>query len=230
MARDITAPVQAALEARTLVARDFLWIVVRNRDTGEQVGDGMWSGLTTITAPVIDPDSGTSVTHPFYGAGGLVSISDIPAVSNITVQEVTIILSQVDNHVAELVRGYDAKQGRVEIFRGLFDPTTNLLIDPAECRFVGYIDEISITTPSENSEGSVTLTCVSSTQEMTRSNPDTRSDASQRRRSATDDFFADAAVVGDWVHFWGETQGTVGTAPSQQKQGLLGWGNFLGFL
>jgi hypothetical protein len=36
-----------------------------------------------------------------------------------------------------------------------------------------------------------------------------RSDASQKLRSATDNFFQDAAVVGSWQHFWGRAQGEV---------------------
>jgi len=55
----------------------------------------------------------------------------------------------------------------------------------------------------------VTLTCTSNTSELTRTNPDTRSDASQRLRNPADDFFVDAAVVGQWVQFWGREGGEV---------------------
>lgn len=228
--KTISSPNQAALAGRVLVARDFLWIVARDRSTGDDVPDGMWSDIGTITAPVLNPDTGATDNRDFYGAGALVSIGDIPAVSNITVQNVTIILSQVDDHVADLIRLYDVKQGRVEIYRGLFDPNTRLLVDPAICRFVGFVDNVVINTPAEGDEGSVSLSCVSHTQEMTRSNPDTRSDVSQKIRAPGDAFFIDAATVGDIQHFWGSTSGTLTTQPSQAKQGLLGWGGFLGFL
>ena len=36
MARSLATEVTTALAARTLVPRDFLWIVARDRDTGEQ--------------------------------------------------------------------------------------------------------------------------------------------------------------------------------------------------
>ena len=42
---------------------------------------------------------------------------------------------------------------------------------------------------------------------MTRSNPDTRADVSQKLRSATDNFFADAAVAGEWEIYWGKKNG-----------------------
>jgi hypothetical protein len=60
----------------------------------------------------------------------------------------------------------------------------------------------------------VFLTCVSHTQEMTRSNPDTRSDASQRLRSGTDNFYADCASVGEWEIFWGKKGGKMASKAS----------------
>lgn len=222
--RSISSEVQSALAARSLVARDFLWIVARDRSTGSPVTDGMWSDAGPITCQVINPNTGSAVTRSFIGAGTLVQISNIPLVSNLTVQTCTITLSQVVDRVNDLVRTYDCKQARVEIFRGLFDPDSRKLVAPAPPRFVGFVDEIEIKTPSENEEGGVILSCKSHTQEMTRSNPDTRSDASQRIRSASDDFFKDTTVVGEWQLFWGKAQGAVPTyTPTEviRKSGLL---------
>lgn len=228
MARTLSSENLAALSARTLVPRDFIWFVARDRDTGDFVTDGMWSDVGTVTAPVLNPDTGLSEDRVFAGSGTLIQCDDIPLVANMTVQTVTVRMSQVDDRVTQLVRDYDIKQARVEIYRGLLDPASRSMVSPAMCRFVGFVDKIEIMTPSENEDGSVTLSCVSHTQEMTRSNPDTRSDASQRLRSATDDFFVDASVVGDWEHFWGRTSGSVST--TSKPKGLLGWNNFLGFL
>ncbi len=226
MARSLEANVTTALAARALVARDFLWIVARDRSTGAPVTDGMWSDVGNVTAEVIDPDTGMAVSRTFYGSGTLVQVSDIPLVSNVTVQRVTITMSQVDDRVEALIRTYDVRQARVEIFRGMFDPDTRLLVAPAVPRFVGFADEVEIRTASENEEGAVILTCASHTQEMLRSNPDTRSHESQKQRSATDDFFVDATVVADWDIKWGASDGKIET----QKKGLFGWNNFLGFL
>lgn len=220
--RDISTENATALAARRLVARDFLWVVARNRDTGDPVPDGMWSDAGTKTVDVINPDSGSSEARTYYGAGTLVAISDIPLVANLTVQTVTIVLSQVHERVETLVRTYDCKQARVEIHRGLFDPSTRVLVAPAECRFVGFVDSIEIKTPTENEAGSVTLTCSSHTQEMTRSNPDTRSHESQLLRDATDTFYIDTAVVGSWEHFWGKTSGVVKTAEPKRRGKPLG--------
>lgn len=218
MTRYISPENHAALQARRLVARDFLWLVVRNRETGAAVTDGLWSGVGDVSAQVINPDTGLADTRDWYGSGMLVAIDDIPLVANLTVQNVTIRLSQIDDHINDLVRLYDAKQGRVEIYRGLFDPESRMMVAPAECRFVGFIDKIAIETPAENDDGAVVLTCVSHTQEMMRSNPDTRSDASQRLRHPTDNFFQDANTAGEWEVWWGSERGKVPTQPAAKKR------------
>lgn len=215
--RNISSANQAALQARALVARDFLWLEVRNRATGAKVTDGMWSDVGNVSASVIHPDTGLTVTRDWYGSGTLVAIDDIPLVSNLSVQNVSIRLSQVDAHVEQLVRLYDCKQGRVEIYRGLFNPDTRQMVAPAECRFVGFIDTIEIKTPTENDDGAVTLTCASHTQEMTRSNPDTRSHATQVLRSATDNFYQDTSTAGEWEIFWGSEKGKVPSQPKKKK-------------
>lgn len=219
--RQLPEEILAALEARRLVARDFIWIVARNRDTGVPVSDGYWSDVGAITCEVINPNTGSAVERTFYGAGGLISVSDIPLVSNLTVQSVTVRLSQVADRVNDLLRTYDVKQAPIQIFRGLYDPETRVMVAPAEPRFVGFIDTAPITTPSENEEGGVTLNCVSHTQEMTRSNPDTRSDASQRLRSETDNFFQDAGVVGDWELFWGRASGPIATRKDPTMRDII---------
>jgi hypothetical protein len=216
MTRALSAENFAALKARRLVARDFIRFIVRNRESGAPVEDAYWSDIYAISAQVIDPDTGGVVSHDFAPGGALISISEIPMISNLTVQSVRITLSQVSARVNTLIRAYNCKQGRVQIWRGQFNPQTREMVAPAYPRFDGKIDQAPITTPKENdASGDVTLTCISNTQELTRSNPDTRSDASQRLRSATDDFFADAAVVGSWPVFWGSNNGgaTIPTTP-----------------
>jgi hypothetical protein len=215
--RTLPSEVTDALAAGSLVARDFVWIIARDRDTGDPVPDGYWSDVGTTTIDAIDPETGDTEEREFFGAAGLIKVSDIPLVSNVTVQTVTVTLSQVADRVNNLVRTYDCKQAVIQVFRGLYDPDTREMVAPAEPRFAGFVDKIEIKTPAENEEGGVVMSCVSHTQEVTRSNPDTRSDASQKLRSATDDFFADAAVVGDWEMFWGKKQGNLGG--SKKKNG-----------
>ncbi|UPJ65225.1 hypothetical protein [Bradyrhizobium sp. 191] len=210
-----------ALQARRLYKRDFIWFVVRDRGTGNPVTDGYWSDVGNIEAQVIDPDTGSTVTRTFAGAGGLISISDIPRVSNLTVQNVTIKLSQVADRVNNLVRGYDCKQGKVQIFCGLFDLSTHVMVAPAFPRFAGTIDSAPITTPPAGQTGDVTLTCTSNTIELTRSNPDTRSDASQRLRDPSDDFLRHTATVAEWQLYWGKQSGPIDVLGIARSAGLF---------
>lgn len=220
---------KAALAERRLVARDFLWIVARERDTGDPVSVGFWSDVDDIgDARVLDPDTGLEVSRAYKGAGGLVQIDAIPAVSVIEVQDVSIQLSQLDGAVEQAVRLYDVKQARVEIHRGLFDPESRLQVAPAYARFVGFVNNVDIRTPAEGGDGSTTLVCVSHTQELMRSNPATRSHEDQiNNRSTSDNFFADTAVAFEWEIDWGAVQGA---QQVNTGKGLFGWGNFLGFL
>jgi hypothetical protein len=215
MTRTLSAENYAALQGRRLVARDFLWFQVKDPTTNAPVFDGYWSDVGMITVDVVDPETGGTTSREYFGSGNLIQISDIPIVSNLVVQNVTITLSQVADRVNELVRSYQCKQGRVEIHRGLFDPQTRQLVSPAPPRFVGYIDTIDIQTPKEGSDGGVAITCTSHTQELTRANSDTRSDASQRLRNANDNFYQDTAVVGTWQLFWGTAHGSVLPVPGQ---------------
>lgn len=217
--RNISAANLAALQARELVARDFLWMEARNRQTGAPETEGLWSDVGNISAPIVHPDSGLPITRVWYGAGSLVAIDDIPLVANLSVQGINIRMSQVHEEVERIVRDYDCQQARVEIYRGLFDPVSRLLMAPAECRFIGFVDKIEIKTPTENEDGAVTMSCVSHTQEFTRSNPDTRSDASQRLRSATDAFYKDADTVTEWEIFWGSEKGKI---PTQKRKKVFG--------
>lgn len=222
MTLSLSAENFAALQAGQLIARDFVWFVVRDRETGNPVTDGYWSGVGNIDADVIDPDTGSTVTRTFAGARSLIAISDVPRVSNLTVKNVTIKLAQVADRVNILVRGYDCKQGKVQIFRGLFDPSSHVLVAPAFPRFAGTIDSAPITTPPAGQTGDVKLTCTGNTIELTRSNPDTRSDASQRLRLATDNFYQDTATVSEWQQYWGKQSGPIDVRAIAQS---VGWFN-----
>ncbi len=205
--RSFSSILQNALLSRTIVFRDFLWLIPRNMDTGNPAPYGFWSGADNVSAQVVNPLSGSAVTRTFEGAGVMISISDIPAVSNLTVQNVSIRISQLNDDAQEVVRGYDLKQGRVEIYSGYFDPASRALLEPAFCRFQGFVDFVDVRTPKEGEDGYIDLTCTSHTSELTRTNPDTRSHDSQQLRAPGDAFFKDAVVVSDWNIFWGQKQG-----------------------
>jgi len=201
--RDVPAATQALLEGDTIVARDFMRITARRRDNGAPVSECFWSDLGSVNAQVIDPDSGAAVSYDFSGVGALIAMDPIPMVSNLTVQTIDIQFSQLDDRINELLRVYDIRQAKVEIWRGEFNPATMRMLEPAAVRFVGTVDGAPVETPPEGGEGSIAIRCVSSAQELTRGNTDVRSHESQQIRAPGDDFYKDVAAVGDLVIFWG---------------------------
>jgi hypothetical protein len=193
---------QTALAARAIVVRDFIWLIVKDRSTGLPVTKGYWSDVGAVSAQILNPVTGLIETRAFDGAGSLIEVGSIMRVANLTIQSVNVVLSQVANS-GDLVRVYDARQGNIEIYRGLFEPAAMVQIAPAYSRFIGRIDVAEITTPAEGDTGAISLTCTSTSQELTHTNTETKSDASLRLRAAGDAFRADAAVVGTWQINWG---------------------------
>lgn len=214
--RNLSAENYAALQARQLVARDFLWLVARDRVTGANFSYGFWSDVGDVQAMILNPNTGLAEPRNFEGSGTLISISDIAMEASITMQTITINLNQIDVAVNNIIRGYDLKQGQVEVYRGLFSPLTRQLVAPAVNRFIGFVDQITVNTPKEGEEGSVTLTCASHSHEFTRYNPSTRSHEDQKKRDPNDDFFVDASTIGEREHFWGQKTGKLTTAAIQR--------------
>lgn len=222
MPRDLTAEAIEAIEAGAVSARDFMTVYARNRETGVVIEDSLWSDVGNIVANVINPDTGLVESRTFYGSGNLVSISDIPLVANLTAQNINVELSHLAANAETLIRGYNVRQARVQIFRGLLNVETGLLVSPAFPRFSGFVDAATIRTATENDEGQTTFTCASHTQEVTRANADTRSDTSQRLRSASDPFFLDSTTVTDWKIFWGQEKGvSVNTSKRPQPRNSI---------
>lgn len=209
MPRNISAANLLALQQGLLVFRDFVSITARVMGSSETVRDDMWSDYGNVSAQIINPNTGATESRDFYGSGTIISIDDIPMTSNLQAQNVNINMGQINAHVENLLRGYDLRQAPIEIYRGFFDPSSRLMVAPAEARFVGFIDSVEIDTPAENEFGNAIATCVSNTQEITRANSETRSQASQAVRVSNDGFFNDSATTGSWKVWWGSVKGKV---------------------
>lgn len=210
--RAFTAAEQAALEASTLIARDFMEITARDRQTGEAVTDAYWSDLGKITADMIHPDTGLPVGKVFQGAGQLIGIEELPAGAELQVQRLSVTMSQVSDRVNDLVRNYDIRQARVVIWRANLDRNSMQLVAPGRIRFVGFIDRAPVETPPEGQVGDIVFECVSSMQEMTRSNPDLRSHESQLQRAPGDDFYKSVTAAASQVIYWGSHRGPAAAA------------------
>ena len=200
-----------ALQAGGAVARDLVWITAKHGSTGLPFTQGYWNGIRDTAISVRDALSGQTVSRSFRGRGALVGVGPIPLTADITIRNVDVMLSQIDTNVMTLVRSHDVRAAPIQIYRVLLDPGTRAPVASAKSRFAGYVDGAPINTPSEGSDGSVTLRCVSATREFTRTNPQVRSHESQLARTGgADDFYIDTAVVGEWDLAWGQKRGPIG--------------------
>jgi hypothetical protein len=207
--RDVDPAELAAIQAGTVVARTLVSLTVKDRLTGNPVPLGFWMDAGPESFAVINPRTGATETRAFAG-DALISVGDIPLISDISVREVEVVLSAIDDTVQAAVRNYDARNAPVEIHRVYLDPITMKQVAPARSRFLGQVDTAPIETAAEGGASTVTLSCTSTTQELRRRNPDVGSHESQILRNSTDDFERDAGVVGEWTLFWGKKQEKAG--------------------
>lgn len=207
--RTVSSATLAALGAGMVKKRDFVWVTGYDFNTRAPFSTGFWNDIGNIAAPYIDVNDGSTQSRTYYGAGTLLTMDPIPLVADITVRNFKIGLSQIDSTVANLVRGYDVHGAPIEVHRGIFNPGTFQLVDPAEVRFVGFIDTMDIVDPKEGADGSIAITCVSHTRLLTRINTSVRSDTDQKLRNASDTFYKDTPTVGDWQIWWGQAKGSV---------------------
>ena len=176
----------AAAGADRIVERSFVWVTGRNRTSGASVTKGFHSDLAPPkTATVIDALDGSAYLRSFRG-GSLVSIGGLDLISDLSVREATIVFAATRPDVDELVRTLDVRNAPVQIYWGLFDQTTRALVDKAVPVFLGTVDGVEITTAAEGGDSTATLTCVSAMRGLTRASTEVRSDASQRKRNASD--------------------------------------------
>jgi hypothetical protein len=193
--RNVDSAVLAALAQRVLIARSFISIEAKEFETGAPAIARFWNDIGNVIAPVVDPETLEPVEHTFVGSGSL------------TVRKVTATLNQTNDIINDYVRGYDLKGAKVQIHRGLFSPANRGIVTAAEIRFVGEIDEVTINTPAVGQPGSISVTMVSTTRELTRTNSAKRSDEDQQQRAPGDRFFKYAGVAGEWEIFWGQASG-----------------------
>lgn len=204
----------AALQSRTaVVARILIWVVARNRSTGDPEALGLWSGADDRSFTI----AGTPRTY--VGAGSLMGVPPLASQTGITVRMQRLTLSPLNDTVADLIRTYDSRFAPIEIHRALFDPVTTLQVSEPHRLFKGIVDELELPIDPASGNVSCDMTVASSARYLTRTLTLKRSDASQRRR-LDDRFLRYADVSGEVDVYWGEKRpagGSVGVQTSTQR-------------
>ena len=202
--RDFTAEELAGYSARTINARDLIYVQPRDFLTHSIVHFGFWNGRGDVTLAVTEGITAETVNRDFTASGAVLKVEDIPVSDNLQVVAATVTLSQLNADVENAVRAFDMRNAPIQIYRALFSSANpRLLLAPARCRFAGFVNAAPIATPAVGGEAAVTLTCTGCTNELTRTNTDLRSDESQQRRSPGDAFFKYVAATGQIQVFWG---------------------------
>lgn len=197
--RSVPSNTLALLQARQgLKVRVFVWLNARNRSTGATETMGLWTGQDNEFFTV------EGQSRLYYGAGNLLDIPPLEVAVGLDVRMYRISLTTLSPEVAQLVRGWDVKGAPVQIHRGIIDPATGILADPPHRVLEGSVDEVEWTNAALGDTPSCTLVIATSARDLTRSLPDTWSDACQRLVSG--DRFLRYSDVKAKV-WWGAKQG-----------------------
>lgn len=208
--RDNDPAVAAHLRSRKgVIPRSLVWITAENRSTGVLESLGVWNGEDTVSITVISGKTGFAETRTYHGWGSLLAIDAIPLISDLTIRTIRISLSPISEAVRKAIREYDARLAPVEIHRGLLDLDTHNLIAQPRPRFVGEVNGAPIETPAAGGEGAVSLSVVSHTRALTKTNAAKKSDETQKLRGG-DRFRRYSDIAGQVEFWWGEKKGKIG--------------------
>lgn len=203
-----------------LVVRDFVSVQAKDRNTGDMDWLCVWNGKVPVTASIIKPSDGSTITRDFQAMGSLLQIQAIPGSMGLEVRTIRVKLSKLPDAVLNIFRTYDARMAPIQIHRGLFDPDTRQLVDPAQCRFDGFINNAPIRTPKAGGEGAIEAECVSFARMMTRKSGKLFSDETLKLRSG-DRFGKYLDEAGAWRVWWGQEEKVVGNGKTPIKEKFL---------
>lgn len=211
----------SAIANRVVAARDLFWITVKDRSNGTPATFGFSTFVRDLSVPVRDGHTGAEVSRDFHGVGRALVIGAIPLTADITVRTIEVKLPGTDALVQQVMREYDPRLAPVQIHRAFLNPETGAQLATAKPRFIGVVDTAPIRTPQKGGESEAKLRCVTTTRELTRTNPDVRSHESQLAREPGDDFYKDTSVVGEWELYWGRNAAPLPTLPSGPLAGRV---------
>lgn len=185
------------------VERKLVWFVVKDRLSGAPVGRGIWDGSEDLSFTIASGLTGQNEARQYYGAT-LLSVGDIACTTDMTVQSVSIDLSQIADVAQQLMRQYNARLALVEIHTLYMHPETGMPVG-ALLDWVGEIDKAPIKTPRIGGEGSIAIQTVSDLMSMlTRVNGRKSSYEDQKKHGNGDEWSKYASTAGSWKIPWGQ--------------------------
>ncbi len=206
MVRVLDVATQSAIrDRRAVVPRNFVLVGPVTPIAG---GSPKTFGFTDfgedVATNIVDGLTGSTVSHTFYGDNRpIVGMDSMPLRLGVEIDNVRVTLAHLHPQVQDLVRAYNCRNAPVQIHRGWLSPDSMLLVAEPRCRRLGQINGTPIETPAKGGEGSIVLTIVSQSRELTRTNPAKASQEFYARRSG-DLWGQYTGTAGQWSIWWGE--------------------------
>ncbi len=205
---------------RALIIRDFVWITAQTYG-GSPVSFGFCSEIEDVTISLLDVRTGTTLSRSFVGGGALLAIPSIPQSAGLSFQSVKIRLNRSHAQVQNLFLSNNAGNAQCDIYRGVFDADTHLIVAPPTIRLPGKIDSAKQTISKVGGQDYIETTVVSSLRELTKTNPNKKSHATQKAMRADNwrKYEGKKSPV-DWGEFVEEAQPAPSNPVSEFFQGV----------
>ncbi len=187
------------LQARAGVRpRLLVWIVAKDRETGDPFPVGFWNGDDTEEFTI-------AAVARSYNPTALLGMDDITFETGLKVRRISIWLATAATEVIAAVQGYDVRLAPIEVHRVLTDPLTHRPIAAPHRIWKGWVDGAPRVTPAKGlSRGRVSITAASAAMALTRGLPGRYSDEAMRLRGGDDRLFRYADISGKVPIYWGE--------------------------
>ena len=126
--------------------------------------------------------------------------------AGLQVRPVRVTVSSLDETVTAVVREYDPRGARVQIWLRTLSADTGLPVGAPEPAFKGFINRAPIPRPISGGLAAIELECVSAVRLLTIPGGRKKSDAAQRLRDETDRFRRYKAIQRQVDVWWGSSE------------------------
>jgi len=197
----------AALASGALVLRDFLVVAGKTLGGSAKVF-AYWTGVDNVTANVLPLGAESAVSIDFIGGGYLLDVPAIVDAIGLEARSLSLGLDHISAAAGspmDMVYGNNVRVARVELHRGVFDPSTWNLVSTPHLMLAGRVDGAAVDDAAAGGEGGLTLDVIPSAIDLTRTNPAMESDEQQRLRSS-DRFRRYGDTAGQVETWWGTSK------------------------
>lgn len=196
--RDLPIEIQQYVaEQPGVKIRQLLWVIAKNRTTGDPEPHGLWSGEDTQIF-TIDAEPRT-----YYGFGQFIQWGQLQVEATLNIRKLQATVSAISPEVEQVLRGFDPKFAPVQVHLVFLDPETNNIVGNPYRIFKGWIDKFPVRRPANGEDAQGTIDLVGHTRILTRQLALKRSQETQRKRDPADSFFDDVSITGQIQTPWG---------------------------